>query len=895
MPKKKADTNIFTDGYEILKSNYRKQKTMFDKAWYVLHCKAQERAAMEAKINGYAIAGDEYVDNENQAIDDLLVDFCDDLFGDGSVINVKRGFEALGIMGAQLAMEMGDEYQRVYDELKKQEDMMTEEERAKDPTITNDPKTADRFREMKAAYITHKAEGNHSNIAAAYTELISLNGLAEVISSNKRIRDKLWSAVGYNRDMTVSKYLDALNYTEAEKKAYYESENCKETDTMYSVYRTYEIKRREKNNEGGRVSSREIDEMVKRFFLDHVNTELLQQFINEGVEGVYENKRRTVHITDRKKFDNGSFALFGYKKLGGIEISAAGGDSPDREPDPTLKAQIKNDIKLFENWRITKGEKIIQSKMEKGKESYNKLTEIIYSGEQFNMKNNKNFAKIHYDEITGADTFFLRGMIRDLESTGTLGRKKNSDEYDRMLTALKDYEKEVSRNNPMAALEAKNKLRKAATKYMLKGKDKIRRDKGGQKRFDDSLLIMSELLPEKDFEKVIALVNKGRNAKPGDKAYIDYDKTYKNKNQKGGVRYNICINEKMRADEIQKNTLKDATGMYNRDAKKVAEFEKMFTTDKAFSPVGAYKDNIYLSNKDFAALAYVSMLTPEALAFDGRYSDLPFEEKLLKIGNDYTAKLYESGKAGKDTKLEDVKKSALEQTTKALSAYEMGDKEPLAKLIASGVRDLSKLSYNDVDLNGKKILNAEMSTRLINMLSRDPELSKLARENGLDNSVCKNYDTLRASADILNKSRFAFGKFDDYKVFEKPEKERVELMTDLLMPHSIMFCANQLPSVKGGEKLKDYNLIENLKKPEEMKEFREVVRKFVKKNNLQNTSASMVVNKYRDSQDFIRDLTAVTKNEAKRQVEKRAKRSAANAKTTGGKSKAAPQGRKATI
>ena len=354
------------------------------------------------------------------------------------------------------------------------------------------------------------------------------------------------------------------------------------------------------------------------------------------------------------------------------------------------------------------------------------------------------------------------------------------------------------------------------------------------------------------------------------------------------MRYNIRMAEREREDEIQRSTQKDATKLYKSDAGKMAHLDSLFSTDKSFKPIGSFRMETALSNKDFAALAYAAVLTPEVLALDKRFNDISFEEKMLRVGSEHTSKLF-----GKDISPEKrgVQKAGIEQAEKVMAAYEKGDKKPLAKLIAAGVKNISTLALNINDLDGKQLANAEMSTRLVNMLSRDPELSKLTMESGLDNTVCKNYDTLRAAADIMTKSRLAFAKFDDYKVFEKPEKERLELMTDLLMPHSIMFCANQLQSVKGGENLKNYNMIENLKKPEEMKEFRDVVRQFVKKNNLQNTSAKMVVTKYRDSQDFIRELTAITKKEAKRQVEKHAKRSASMSNAGSKKVRQAPQGR----
>ena len=517
MPDKKADVKNWEEGTQKIRDSYNKQKTMFDKAWFLLNTMAQSTVGQDYINDGNAIGGDKRVNEEYDMMDSIRDDFVSDLLSDGTIIDIQRAFKALGIVQAQIALEAGDEYKRVYEELKKREDMMTAEEKAKDPTITNDPAVADKFRERKALYIVHFSEGRSKYFANAFNELISGGGIQQCITQNEKIQEKVWNGVGYNRDMTVSDFLDRIGNTKDDKEAFYETYKCKETDTIYTAILRDELKSRKDSNRPMRVSSREVDSIIRRIAIDTIINDTLKRYNGDYLEKSYLEKGKAVGQANKEQFEMGKYIYAGKILISdGVEVSIADGDSADRAKDPVEKAKIKEDIKIFHDWVKTEGVKIVADSKPRGMEEYRRLTGTIYSDKKLNMSENKNFIKLHYDEISGADTSFLRGMIHELEGTGTLGRRKNSDEYNDMLTALKNYEKEVSRNNPMAAMGAKNTLRKATYMYIQKGKDKLRHNPGGQKRFDDAMLIMSELLPEEDFEKMVGLINKVRKAKPGD-------------------------------------------------------------------------------------------------------------------------------------------------------------------------------------------------------------------------------------------------------------------------------------------------------------------------------------------------------------------------------------------
>ena len=189
-------------------------------------------------------------------------------------------------------------------------------------------------------------------------------------------------------------------------------------------------------------------------------------------------------------------------------------------------------------------------------------------------------------------------------------------------------------------------------------------------------------------------------------------------------------------------------------------------TDEQFNDLKVYgKDEIDLdkikigesgeavSAEEFAALAYFGMwdddLGYKGKGFDPQNAqDLTIEETMKYYGYSeeetrhmvattsrsmYTADLYMSTlRANEGNYFKEYTNAGREIAVNALKAYQGGDKEKLAQLIASSVNNVAEeLTALEDGMTEQARGNIDMSVKLLNLMEKDPQLAEIAFTKGM--------------------------------------------------------------------------------------------------------------------------------------------------------------------
>ena len=148
-------------------------------------------------------------------------------------------------------------------------------------------------------------------------------------------------------------------------------------------------------------------------------------------------------------------------------------------------------------------------------------------------------ANITKFDTSRVDTVFMRGILKDMESTGTgkedkawyekMWHSENSPEYTNMLKSINTYIGLIEANEEGKKLFiAQNKMVEAIKGY-ISGKETVRKHEFGQKRFDDSLRLLSQVMPDQEFDNLIKSINKERHKAKDKNHDIDVDSFNKDK------------------------------------------------------------------------------------------------------------------------------------------------------------------------------------------------------------------------------------------------------------------------------------------------------------------------------------------------------------------------------
>ena len=450
-----------------------------------------------------------------------------------------------------------------------------------------------------------------------------------------------------------------------------------------------------------------------------------------------------------------------------------------------------------------------------------RIDKELSTGTPYRIADDKNLAEAIETSKRDVDDTFLRGVISDLESTKTgekhwyqLGwHSDNSPKYKKMLDTLKLYEYYVSAGEMAKSITLREKLISATLAYIGDKVSSVRDTEFGKKRFDDSLMLLSEIMPSRRFKKVISAINKRRDTRPGKEDYIDIEYySPKNSFREDNLHNKLHLIGREIEDKKQEEAKSNRINMPKEFLKNFTKIEETFgieamkfpKEESEFVPIGGYLHNEHLDNKDFAALSYITNV--------GKMED--------------NAKLH--GSALNSKKLDDIKASG-EEVAAALKEYSKGNKEPLADIIRNGVNNITKECANAKYIDGTYVINAEMGRRVKGMIDRDPELYTIAAKKGMTIG-----DISKLTPIIHCATTFSRGVAGITKVIDAEKgngkitkNEKLEIYTDLIMKRVI----DESIVLKDEGKIKS-TLLPNIEDKHDYKALRNEVKAFVVKNGV---------------------------------------------------------------
>ena len=206
----------------------------------------------------------------------------------------------------------------------------------------------------------------------------------------------------------------------------------------------------------------------------------------------------------------------------------------------------------------------------------------------------------------------------------------------------------------------------------------------------------------------------------------------------------------------------------------IKHFRTLKTIDYSFPAIGEkgkLSDLDVLSDRDFAAVSYASI------------SQNPGHTEILLKNPLESLKKFEAP----------LQKARLE-AQKALNAYKRGKKTPLALLLKQGINNLSeqvKAQENESAVSGYTF--SEMSRRMLSMLERDPDLMKIAVNNGLRNENIAYIKAMETEGLYALKQEQWNKEITEIEAGRKnawTQEERLERYTDLLIHSAYSECRN---------------------------------------------------------------------------------------------------------
>ncbi|MCR5339472.1 MAG: hypothetical protein K6E75_13045 [Lachnospiraceae bacterium] len=492
--------------------------------------------------------------------------------------------------------------------------------------------------------------------------------------------------------------------------------------------------------------------------------------------------------------------------------------------DKLMKGKVSDpaDEKKIENWIADKGEGQAADMAKKNtKVSYHGFTKLLTSK-----------TRVYTSVSPGVDEFlerkreektdYLSAVIEELESTG--GGKNwdkvvgvhwnNSKAYEKMLSSIKSYQKALKEHSAGYATAYRQNMVLNCLEY-IQGKEKVRTHDFGKKRFDAVMTILyKQLDPDSgDFENLLDIINTKRKVKRGDEDYLDVEK-YEEKLKSYQDRGKEIVQQETEkyvtnlSDEY-KTRIHAADAVYAIKPEFLPQFYKLDEktkkptvicfTQEQFGKLTPYDDlNLkaiggqgQLSNKDFAAIAFFGALLPGAYKAAGTIPDFEGNPISDQDGAECfgTMHTYDLIQANNPRALIGMKVGGMqygrEKAKEAMEAYATGDKKPLAKLLAYGLKFMVNEDKQADTLGANLVLRGEMAGRMLAMLDRDPKLLELmqAGENGMTKEDLLYVRSMIKAAQIYNSAEQAREKLEtvikEGRSLSNAEKEK--MMTDLLV------------------------------------------------------------------------------------------------------------------
>ncbi|MCR5624104.1 MAG: hypothetical protein K6G11_02560 [Lachnospiraceae bacterium] len=552
------------------------------------------------------------------------------------------------------------------------------------------------------------------------------------------------------------------------------------------------------------------------------NTTVLEDMVKEKAKKEYKNYMDTF-ISD--SFTNCTFNAMQKSRLN------LDSDSLEIIGDGTTIHGNDFNTKPIKDWINGEGANMIvqEQKMNKFK-SYSQLNNELLSGELVNFRSQISFTDTYdFNELIekNVDPTLLRGAINDIKDASKRhpnSTKKLGKDFQDVLNAAEVYEFSVSAKEGGNVLDSRAAFIKSCKKF-FKGREKDSSKELNQKCFDDLLVIMGEILPRDKFTEFVGEINSKRGK---EKYHIKEDKYLRKDNDYNTLYSNLRAAERVREDRAQVKSAENVLKVVGENKKviegvdslfgKVVEpyvnvysdsqkknVEEKFSLEDVFGSlghmsiyntlvkdkiedkihqIGPSKEEFELSNKEFAALAFAGSLTNDAcLEANHTVDSMRIKDKDkdgLKVEN--KSFINDLITKEKNTKNENKQLNRINfgrhMAKEAMDEYAKGNKMALAYVLASGIRAITKDVLTKPEFNSSLAVNAEMLSRMREMMNRDPELYKLAFKNGLKKSDMTNVKEVISLGVLQNK----YEKADKMYESDNPTKEeKIERATNFVL------------------------------------------------------------------------------------------------------------------
>ncbi len=595
----------------------------------------------------------------------------------------------------------------------------------------------------------------------------------------KNLNNRYELKIYVDRDkMTVDQFANALGYNKQEREAFYQSKNCNKNELIKDVF-----KRDLTKNMSEEKRAQVKDDDIYNEADNYMKIELRRlKTLGRGKQEINNTNQVLNDFTD-------AFELEGERNhyLKGVNVGIGEGLMPKDNPKTDEQREYKNWVENYANKYLD------DNYLKDTEKSLTKIKNIIGSGKQLNIRGVKEVSRYYDTKEPTTDCALLNAVIKELEATGTGGRKANTDKYETMLKCLKDYEHKVYRNEQNGMLKAKNDLI-AACKNYVSGRESKRKAPYGNTRFYAASTLLSTLMPRAEFDAWASRVNTRGNRNEEDK--INFDRMSERKEQ-------YIATEHQAANDLQESTNGNYTeldpdgadmivtieSIYGLRPDLTEELQAVFTQEmrqnklkpmgenEKFVPIGPSYNNGSLSDKDFAAIALAGTMTTEVQKLDPR-CHAQEELKALYTARDYSTELCKKPVHASCGRYLDCIDGGRNAAINAMNEYAAGNKFILAHVIASGIRFMAAHAREESKLNDNMQFYAEMGGRLTAMLERDPELKEMA--NNFENFE-QDLDYMKSMAqvaDIHRKAKRAMGKINrminppaDYNLGEHQDQE----------------------------------------------------------------------------------------------------------------------------
>ncbi|SNU08889.1 hypothetical protein SAMN06297422_12156 [Lachnospiraceae bacterium] len=848
---------------KALKNTFNNQLSFEDRLQTVLMANAYRKASIEqSSLNASQDNSVEMFPEElSDTIDELNEQIFKEMFGDGSMKSIKEGYKKFGYVFSGIITQQGKDYEKI---------------------LQGIPETETQ-RENKAAFLAYKQDGVGKYMTGAYQEMFGISGFSSYLFNTPEVNDKIWQNFNFTNNSTVEDYYKGLGKNNDEIEQLCKDNHCEKGSNLIEFFtRTEKEKilnqRKANQKEQADKEKKPIEEIpidltepeitkedaisaIKRDyvheFLDICDSNSLNVSYTEAINAVNQLPK-----VNRDHFAKGNYVYAGTKPTDGNpdhEIHILKGNNKKLAKNAEEEERIGKEIEEFQKWSKEKGE---SQALQMSKDGVNKMIQgfeaKIFSGKNMGFRDDSARADLYKNEIKSYDVSFLNGVIHDLEDSAKGKSHKDSKEFTKMMKTLREFTYLVSSGSGGSALEKRDNLIKDCLIYIKDKMGRVRTNDYGKKRFDDTLLVLSEIMPEKDFRALVDTINHKRSAKPGSEKYIDYDKTFRDKYVLGSERSRIRLAERAREDKVQQKTLKNQTKMLNMDISRIEIIDALFgrkpkapdfmisalggskgakeafsDIKESFVPIGPYRNDFNLSNKDFAAIAYAATLTPEAAAQDTRDLNMTPQQKLNKYGAAYTADfMFDDGTKDCGKWCAGPVQFGREYAASAMRAYAAGQKEPLARILQEGIKTMNNEARRATVLSDTFIANNEMLNRMKGMMNRDPELMRLIlKDKGLTREDFTNTRDTALGAKIVTDFKVAALKLKNLKDVDTKEK-RMDVVTDIVL--KTVYDKYMIQS--SAERHKKTGALENFRNPKAREMLRNSVKKYVKDNKLQDIS-----------------------------------------------------------